>query len=257
MANQHQVFRQIASSIVLGMGLGLLPLTSTLSLTDKEMDNRIQKITVMIGGAGKGTGIIIQKKNNIYTVLTNCHVIAKKDAATGKYILKKRNYLIKTEDQKQYNSSKNLGCLNQGEIDLGLLQFTSEQKYDVALLENRQLPTSSERVYIGGWQVADPRDLTCEDRCYNFITAIIYRDTDITTKNPNGYNLIFHTALIKAGMSGSGIFNTEGKLVGIYSAAELNPRTQQLETVGVPIRFFCDAIKNDKSLAGVCEPKDK
>ncbi|OPH09571.1 hypothetical protein CENA302_10055, partial [Cylindrospermopsis raciborskii CENA302] len=50
----------------------------TVALTPSEINTIAERITVRISGANKGSGVIINNSNNIYTVLSNAHVIKNK-----------------------------------------------------------------------------------------------------------------------------------------------------------------------------------
>ena len=68
-------------------GLGVILGTTTLAivqyqpvsaLTSEQVNDIAKPITVMIGGLdGKGSGVIIDKNGNTYTVLTANHVVKK------------------------------------------------------------------------------------------------------------------------------------------------------------------------------------
>jgi tetratricopeptide (TPR) repeat protein len=113
--------------------------------TAEEIEKIAEKITVLIpseeeGANGKitanGSGSIIAKEGRVYTVLTASHVICKdaRDACKFYYDQLK----IITWDGKKYpldyNSIKKLPG-----VDLALVQFQSDQNYQLATLANYQV----------------------------------------------------------------------------------------------------------------------
>ncbi len=82
---------------------------------------RIAKaITVRIEGATQGSGVLVKKEGNRYTVLTAWHVV--KDNLPGEEVG------IITSDSKEHSwEAKSLKRL--GEVDMAVLTFTSRNKY--------------------------------------------------------------------------------------------------------------------------------
>lgn len=88
-------------------GLGVILGTTTLALvqyqpvsalTAEEVNDVAKPITVMIGGLnGKGSGVIIAKNGNTYTVLTANHVVKKAQYGV---------YEIITHDGQKYHDDK-------------------------------------------------------------------------------------------------------------------------------------------------------
>ncbi|MBC6423931.1 MAG: hypothetical protein GDA38_22325 [Hormoscilla sp. SP12CHS1] len=57
--------------------LALMQPQIAVGLSPEEVGKIAQEITVRIDRQGKGSGAIVGKEGNTYTVLTNCHVIKK------------------------------------------------------------------------------------------------------------------------------------------------------------------------------------
>ena len=156
---------------------------AAIALQPVEVNAIAQKITVRISGPEPGTGVIVSKKGNTYTVLTNWHVV---DTA-GIYTIQTHNggsYQVKSSQAKRLSG-----------VDLALLQFQSKQNYQLANIGNSEQstavnPFTSGNIYAAGW--ADT-DATCtEKRCYQF------RSGNITTRlsNPkDGYTWIYSNTL--------------------------------------------------------------
>ncbi|MBG1260740.1 S1 family peptidase [Nostoc commune] len=176
------------------------------------------QITVRIDGANTGSGVIIDRQENSYTVLTNWHVVRE----TG-------NYTIQTYDRNIYQVNHST-IKRLGNLDLAEVQFTSTQNYRKADLYfdrlNARIP-----VYVSGWADSDGISIRPE---YLLIQQVITR---IVEKPKDEYSLVFNTPT-KSGMSGGPILNEQGRLVGIHGQSRLDIRTGAIDFLGIPIQIY-------------------
>ncbi|MBD2480732.1 serine protease [Planktothrix sp. FACHB-1365] len=108
----------------------------------KELQRIAQKITVKIlSGSAWGSGILVKKQGNIYTVLTNQHILTPSDPP----------YSIQTPDGKIYSSYP----ISNGKFwgqDLALLQFKSQtQIYAIANLQLSPAIQPGDKVFGAGF----------------------------------------------------------------------------------------------------------
>ncbi len=151
-------------------GLGVILGTTTLALvqyqpvsalTPVEVNDIAKPITVMIGGLdGKGSGVIIDKNGNTYTVLTANHVVEK--AGYGLYE-------IITHDGQKYPMENKAQTL--GKLDLALVRFTSSKNYPIAKIADSRTVKEGETVHNSGFPI--PSISNNQQRNYFFITAQI------------------------------------------------------------------------------------
>ncbi|MFM6243138.1 MAG: serine protease [Dolichospermum sp.] len=153
-----------------------------------------------------GTGIIINKQvnqeNQTYTIITNNHVLMAAD---------KPVYQIQTPDGKIY-LAKIIQTVK-GENDLGILQFTSNQNYQVTKIGNPL--TVGEKVFANGFT---NEQTTSETSSENIPEKKIFTQGYITLildKPLEGGYQIGYTNDVYKGMSGGPLLNIQGKLVGI------------------------------------------
>jgi tetratricopeptide (TPR) repeat protein len=197
------------------------------------------QVTVRIDGANTGSGVIIDRQENSYTVLTNWHVVE----PAG-------NYTIQTYDRNTYQVNKSR-IKRLGNLDLAEVQFTSTQNYRKADLYfdrlNVRIP-----VYVSGWADPDSVGIIPE---YLLIPQVITR---IAEKPKNEYSLVFNTPT-KSGMSGGPILNEQGRLVGIHGQSRVDPRTEGIDFLGIPIqiylRYGSPTAKRLQTQANLIEPK--
>ncbi|TAE98932.1 MAG: tetratricopeptide repeat protein [Oscillatoriales cyanobacterium] len=149
--------------------------TAVFAISADEVGKIAKSITVLIDSKNPGSGIIIKRNGNTYTVLTARHVF--KDAQA--------KYEIVTPDNKRYllnySSVKKLP-----NIDLAVVEFTSTQTYSVAKIGNSDLATEGKAAYVAGFPKTSAAINTS---IYNFtdgrITANASRPLD------DGYALVY------------------------------------------------------------------
>ena len=88
-----------------------------------EIANIAEAITVRIEGATQGSGVLVKKEGNRYTVLTSWHVV--KDNRIGQEV-----GIITPDDKEHLWESESLQRL--GEVDMALITFTSKRNYKLA-----------------------------------------------------------------------------------------------------------------------------
>jgi serine protease Do len=164
-----------------------------------EIKKIAKDITVLIDGQLPGSGVIIDKQGNTYTVLTAKHVVATED-----------QYEVVTPDNNRYKVN-NSTIQPIDSVDLAVLQFTSNNKtYVSASLGNL---TTEKPVYIAGFPqfVRRPnKDLVPLVTTSGYI--ILHQTLE------KGYDLVYDN-ITSTGMSGGPVLNEKGKLVGIHGGA--------------------------------------
>lgn len=195
-----------------------------------------------------GSGVIIARQGNTYSVLTNWHVV---DSS---------NPVILTVDDQQHQLLTAPQQL--GNLDLALLQFTSEVAYPVAPVA-RSLPQVGDQVYAAGFplEISDADSIDLGNDAFRLTQGQV---SIIPSKSlPQGYQLGY-TNDTAIGMSGSPIFNTEGSLVAIHGRGKYRdpsfgvyifedgsePPPEQLEQMiqsswGIPLSTYNDSLLSE------------
>ena len=211
--------------------LALVQYQSVSALTPLQVNDIAKQITVMIGGLdGKGSGVIIDKNGNTYTVLTANHVVNK--AGYGLYE-------IITHDGQKYQMENKAQTL--GKLDLALVKFTSSKNYPIAKIADSQTVKEGATVYNSGFPI--PSSSNNQQRIYFFLTSQI-------TARGRGENLgydLFLSGGPRPGMSGGPILNDQGEVIGIYGKAEFGRSESALArdgVQGIPTEKFTNLISN-------------
>ncbi|WP_019509263.1 tetratricopeptide repeat-containing serine protease family protein [Pleurocapsa sp. PCC 7319] len=154
-------------------------------------------------GVPGGSGVIIAQENNTYTVLTANHVV--KNVNIG--------YIVKTPDHQQYQVTE-VRNLEQDGLDLAYVKFNSNQEYSVATIGSSEYATPGASIFVSGYPLAAEID---QERNWEFTTGTI---TSIRDSASEGYSMRYQ-ALTRRGMSGGGVFDTSGNLVGIHGQGDV------------------------------------
>lgn len=172
------------------------------------------KIDNTLGIPG-GSGVIIAKQNNTYTVLTANHVVLNPNVG---YVVK-----IGTAEH-AVNGVKSLK--GGAELDLAIVTFTAPEAYAVATFGDSAYATAGSNVYVSGYPLSV--DINA-DREHEFTTGMI---TSIRKDASEGYGMRYQ-ALTRRGMSGGPVFNTSGQLIGIHGQGDVIGSVKN-ETSSIP-----------------------
>jgi serine protease Do len=161
-----------------------------------------QQTTVRIlGENGSGSGAIVSRVGQIYTVVTSWHVVAWGD-----------RYTIMTPDGRRYRV---VAPRQLGNTDLAIARFRSGINYQVARISTAP-PEVGEPVFAAGFPMYQPGTLiTTFDRGIRGFRFTVGEVSLLPSKSlAQGYRLGY-TNDIAVGMSGGPIFNSQGLLIGI------------------------------------------
>ena len=207
-----------------------------------------QPITVRVVKANSaGSGVIVGRSGNVYSVLTNWHVV------------ESSNPLILTVDDLQH--SLVTPPQHVGDADLALLQFYSDIEYPVAQIAP-QMPQIGDTVYTAGFPLTIGNNKNTVDLGNKAFRLTVGEVSIVPVKSlPQGYRLGY-TNDTKAGMSGGPVFNDLGVLVGIHGRGKYRdpgfgvylfedgsePNSEQLEQMiksswGIPIGTYSDLTR--------------
>ena len=177
-----------------------------------------QAITVRIEGATQGSGVLVKRDGNRYTVLTAGHVVSGQ---------KPREELeIITPDgqrhQLEQGSIKRLGA-----VDMAVLTFSSGNSYELALVGDSKSVSMGSPIYVAGFPLATA---AVNQRILRFLKGDVIANA--TVGIANGYQLLYSNQTL-SGMSGGAALNVQGQLVGIHGQGETDLKMSEQEGVAV------------------------
>jgi S1-C subfamily serine protease len=173
-----------------------------------QVANTARQITVLIQGQNPGSGVIIRREGNTYTVLTARHVVAAQD-----------EYDIVTPDGKKYRLNYNTVKFLPG-VDLAILQFTSSESYTVARIGDSTKAVAGTPVYVSGFPLTSR---AIDQVVYNFTQGLVTANASRPLQN--GYTLVYTNPTLP-GMSGGPVLNANGEVIGIHGSADTTARPQ-------------------------------
>lgn len=206
------------------------------TLAPEEVNLRAKQIIVRIDGASLGSGSLIGRSDNIYTVLTNWHVV--QDAG---------DYTIQTVDGRKHQIDP-ASIRRLPGLDLAVVEFTSQQNYQIAELGDSSNLSEGQNVYFAGY----PGELRQEDnRYYRFFTANLVGILPKSTEN--GYSLIYNGEAFP-GMSGGPVFNKNGLMIGVHGETNIHAVSGGTSNYGIPINSYQQAIAKLNSQPANAQP---
>ncbi|MBE9008545.1 trypsin-like peptidase domain-containing protein [Fortiea sp. LEGE XX443] len=179
-------------------------------LSVEQLQQLAKTITVKISAQELlGSGTLLKREGEIYTVITNAHVLR---AA-------KPPYQIQTPDGRLYQATMQIAELQQN--DLAVLQFRSPDiVYPVANIKDTSSLQVGDEVFVGGFtsNLTTQKQSPQAQKIFN--TQFVFTSGKVTLlldkALEQGYQ-IGYTNDVRKGMSGAPLLNIHGEVVGINS----------------------------------------
>jgi tetratricopeptide (TPR) repeat protein len=188
-----------------------------------EIAKTARAITVLITEPdGVGSGVLLQRQGDIYTVLTAAHVVKNK-----------ASYKITTPDDRKYDIISSSIRSAPGSIDLAVVKFKSTTNYPTAKLGNCNVLESGMDIYVGGFPGAS-KAITQ--------SIFVFREGKISANSTKtfekGYSLVYSNDTLP-GMSGGAVLNSDGELVAIHGRGDRDDSgVKNGFNLGIPINRF-------------------
>jgi tetratricopeptide (TPR) repeat protein len=201
-----------------------------------------------------GSGVMIQRQGDLYTLVTNRHVVC------GRGLCSKPNssekYTLTTGDgQKRQVSATAVKMLGK-DLDLAIIQFRSSQAYPVAKFATKNL-NIQDPVYTAGYPLERP------GFAFGSGKAIAIGQKRLR-EDGGGYTIIYNAATLP-GMSGGGVFDGNGELVAIHGQGdryrpntELNDKLKASSKIGynrgIPVSWLLRELPASGGKPAVISP---
>jgi tetratricopeptide (TPR) repeat protein len=203
------------------------------AISPTEVAKIAKTVTVAIkSDNGRGSGAIIDRNGNTYTVLTAAHVVKKAD----------RQYTIELGDGQKYPLiGRQLAPT--GNLDLAVVKFTSDRNYPIVKIGDSNSAIEGSLAYVAGF----PQTTTA-------ITQSVYTFSDgkITANSSKpfdaGYSIVYSCNTLP-GMSGGPVLNDRGELIAVHGRGDMQESTKQSDVnanvwvktgfnLGIPVNTF-------------------
>jgi tetratricopeptide (TPR) repeat protein/V8-like Glu-specific endopeptidase len=178
-----------------------------------EIESVARAVTVKIKlqqNGSVGSGVIISKKSDLYTLVTNRHVIC--GASNCQNTSASEIYSLGLFDGQKYQVQKSAIKVLGGDLDLAIIQFRSSRNYTTAKFATLGSLKVTNKVYTAGFPLTQSG--------FSFgggeVIAVVNKRL---TSDKGGYTIIYD-APTSPGMSGSGVFDNNGQLVAIHGQGD-------------------------------------
>jgi V8-like Glu-specific endopeptidase len=187
----------------------------------------VQESIVRVEGAVQGSGVLVQKKNSTFLVLTAWHVL--KSNQKGEEIS-----LVTHDGRKHLSSIAKAQRI--GQTDMAVISFDSDQSYLLPRLRRSDSVKHQDIVSVYGYPNASSLVIRRE-------VGSVVANTDVGIDQ--GYQLLY-TSDTSPGMSGGPVFDVDNELVGIHGRGETSQKKyRQLGAIektninqGIPLLFY-------------------
>ena len=215
--NPYQLIGSVA--IATSWAIAYAPAVSALDFV--EIANIAYEITVRVIDSSygyNGSGVIFKQEGNVYSVLTNQHVVS-----SGS------QYEIQTVDGLSHPI---VFQQNISGLDLVVLQFESEELYEVADLGDSEGLSPLQTIYVSGFPVSQS-DLDLTVGAIRTINQEVMADP----ASNSGYALVYTNQTLP-GSSGGAVLDEDGKVIAINGQAERDMVSGRDLSRGIPINLF-------------------
>ncbi len=178
----------------------------------QEVARVAKAITVaikMVGTKNVGSGILLQRQGDVYTVLTAGHVVSKPQGV----------FTLKTVDGQVHRAIAGSVRLPGSKLDLAVLKFRSSNQYTLVKIGTSNTLEELSPIYVAGF----PAESTANGDVVIEGETFIVTEGKVTGKatkgNEKGYSLIYSN-ITKPGMSGGPVLNEAGELVAIHGQGD-------------------------------------
>lgn len=216
------MYNNFPFSFVTTLGIVLTTVSPAIAATPSAIARQIS--VQIMGKSHRGSGVIVSRDGDRFSVLTNAHVVSNTDS-----------YQIITVDGVSHQIGDRTIIPN---LDLAILTFNSNHNYTVAAIDDSP-PSRGEIIYVAGWPLSGG---SLRQPIFKVTSGEIRASS---SSLPLGYVLTY-TNLVRAGMSGGAILNAQGKLIGINGLVRLEDESDRAIASGISIASYLQWRGDDK-----------
>ncbi len=169
-----------------------------------EVARIAKSITVLIEGkSSHGSGILLKRNGNTYTILTAHHVVEKPG-----------EYTVQTADGQRHPMKANSIRPFPG-VDLATLEIETSREYALANLGNSTEAIEGMPVFVAGFPAQSASVL---GGIYQFTEGRLTANASRPIQD--GYALVYSNATLP-GMSGGPVLDEQGRLIGVHGSGDV------------------------------------
>jgi tetratricopeptide (TPR) repeat protein/S1-C subfamily serine protease len=163
-----------------------------------------------------GSGVIVHRRGNLYTLVTNGHVVCGINHQQGKLcnaLPTAEIYNLSLADGQRYQVKVSGVKLLGQKLDLAIIQFRSNRNYAVAKLSAPGSLKAKNELYTAGFPLTLPGFSLGKGQAIAVVNKRL-------TADGGGYTVVYNAPTLP-GMSGGGVFNRNGQLVAIHGQGDV------------------------------------
>jgi hypothetical protein len=254
------------SSLILGTVTALVsfaPAAAAKSPAEIEQIAKAVSVEIQVAGVDRvGSGSIIHRQGNLYTLITNRHV------ACGSRSCKlpgQGTYNLRTFDGQSYRVPVTGVKLVGKDLDLAIIQFRSNRSYSVAQVAEPGSLEAGNAVYTAGFPKGQGFLFGSGEA-----QAVVNRRL---AGDGGGYTVVYDAETLP-GMSGGGAFDKNGRLVAVHGVGDRYTENTQAEVEqsnkvkaevnskiginrGIPVRWVVQGLSSRGILLGEGKPLNR
>jgi tetratricopeptide (TPR) repeat protein len=190
---------------------------------------RSTSIEIQIVGTKRvGSGVIIHRTGDLYTLITNRHVAC---GSRSCRLPTQQIYQLGTSDGQRYRVPVTSVKLMSGDLDLAIVQFRSNRSYPVAQVAEPGSLKVDDAVHTAGFPVGQGWLFEAGQA-----KAVVNKRL---VGDGGGYTVVYDAETLP-GMSGGGAFDRDGRLVAVHGYGDRFTENTQAEEVS-----STDIVKNE------------
>jgi tetratricopeptide (TPR) repeat protein len=191
--------------VTCGIVAPLVIILPAAAIAPTEVSRIAKSVTVAIRTPDeRGSGAIIDRNGNTYTVLTAAHVVKKTSS----------QYTIELSDGQKYPvSARQISPT--GNIDLAIVKFQSERTYPVVKIGNSNDAVEGSLAYVAGFPL---ETAAISQSVYTFSDGKITANS--SKPFSNGYSIVYSCNTLP-GMSGGPVLNDRGELIAVHGRGDV------------------------------------
>ena len=235
----NKLVRKITTVVITATAVIIFPQSLFAAVSSDRIDQIAKGVTVKIedDNRSNGSGVIVAKLGRTYFVLTAEHVV-KTD----------QGYTVSTPDGKTHTADYS-SMVKLPNVDLALVPFSSQENYAIVKVGDSNKVRRGNKTFIGGFPAVTGQ--------YRFTTGDVVANASSKAVEL-GYTLIYSNPTDR-GMSGGGVFNDNGEIVGIHGKADDtgSEKEQRVLTgykAGIPLNTFLTLVPTTKLALGFRVP---
>jgi tetratricopeptide (TPR) repeat protein len=207
------------TAALIGTTIALVqPVAAAKSASEVEAIAKAVVVEIRLQKDGSvGSGVIIDRQGDLYTLVTNGHVVCGGQPCSELpldevYSLGLADGSTSSRTGQQYQVKASSIKLLGNNLDLAIIQFRSNRNYDVAKVAASGSLKVENDVYTAGFPLEQPGFAFGEGKAIVVVNKRLAGDG-------GGYTVIYDAPTL-SGMSGGGVFNSNGQLVAIHGKGD-------------------------------------